>query len=59
MSDFNYVEKADDLPTNKEYYLKLNEKLREIGLPELIVTDTAVYKDKLHEYLGIGILLDS
>ena len=59
MSDFYYVDKPEDLPTNKEYYLELNKKLKEIGLPEVIVTDTAVYKDKLHEFLGIGIKLES
>ena len=58
MSDFYYVDKPDDLPTNREYYIELNKKLKEYGLPELIVTDRFVFKDKIHEFLGIGIELD-
>lgn len=58
MTDLNKINKPEDLPTNKEFYLELNERLKKVGLPQLIVTDKFVFKDKLHEYLGIGILLD-
>ena len=54
-----YPETAKDLPTNREYYLELNKRLKEVGLPELIVTKDFVYKDELHEYLGIGLRLES
>ena len=47
-----------DIPTNRDYYEKLNERLRAVGLPELIISGNAVYKDALHEYLGIGIKLE-
>ena len=54
-----YPETKEELPTNKEYYIELNKKLKKYGLPELIVTDEYVFKDKLHEYLGIGFKLES
>lgn len=54
-----YPTKLSEFPTNKEYYLELNKKLRAVGLPEFIVTDDAVYKDMFHAKLGIGIRLDS
>ena len=48
-----------DLPTNKEYYMELNKKLRECGLPELIIEGNMVFKDGLHKLLGIGLILES
>lgn len=56
--EMSFIKEVDNLPNNKEYYLELNKKLREVGLPELIVTDNAVYKDELHKMLGIGIKLE-
>lgn len=58
MTDLDFIKKPEDLPTNREFYLELNERLKEVGLPTLIITNDAVYKDELHEFLGIGIKLE-
>lgn len=57
--DLDKIKQPEDLPTNKEFYLELNKRLEKTGLPRLIVTDEAVYKDELHMFLGIGIKLES
>ena len=58
MTNLDEVLKSDELPRNKEFWLELNERLKAVGLPQLIITDNAVYKDALHEFLGIGYLLE-
>lgn len=59
MTDLNTINRPEDLPTNREFYLELNERLEKVGLPKLIVTKDFVYKDELHQYLGIGIRLEA
>lgn len=59
MTDIDMINKPEDLPTNREFYLELNERLESVGLPTLIITNDCVYKDKLHQYLGIGIRLET
>ena len=58
MTNLDEVLKSDELPRNKDFWLELNERLKAVGLPQLIITDNAVYKDALHEFLGIGYLLE-
>ena len=38
----------------KEDWEDLNMSLKEMGLPTLIIENDVVYKDILHQYLGIG-----
>ena len=49
MTNLDEVLKSDELPRNKDFWLELNERLKAVGLPQLIITDNAVYKDALHE----------
>ena len=48
----------EELPRDKQYYLELNEKLKQYGLPTLVVDDDYVYKDEIHKLLDIGIPLE-
>lgn len=64
-SDMSYYKNQIDLDHPEwtlDYFLALNEKLEEVGLPKLIIdvyeNEAIVYKDELHKYLGIGILLE-
>lgn len=60
MADINIdIQRPEDLPTNRSYYIALNEKLRQYGLSQLIVEDDMVFKDELHKILGIGLKLES
>ena len=59
MTDLDMINKPEDLPTNREFYLELNERLESVGLPKLIITNDCVYKDELHQCLGIGIRLEA
>lgn len=55
MHDLNKILNGEEkLPTDKEFWLELNDRLEAVGLPKLIITDDKVYKDDLHAYLGIG-----
>lgn len=58
MTDLDKVLESNELPRKREYWLEVNERLKAIGLPQLIITDNAVYKDALHKFLGIGYLLE-
>ena len=58
MTDLNTINGPEDIPKNREFYIELNQRLKAVGLPTLIITQDAVYKDALHEYLGIGIKLE-
>lgn len=53
------IMKPEDLPTNKEYYIGLNKRLKKAGFPELVIEGDMVFKDELHKILGIGIKLES
>ncbi len=59
MTDLNTILEKDELPRNKEFWLEMNQRLKAVGLPRLIVTDEYVYKDELHQFLGIGYKLES
>ncbi len=45
-----------------EYFKALNERLEAVGMPKLIIVENEdnaiVYKDELHQFLGIGVLLE-
>ena len=58
MTDLNTIKGPEDIPKNREFYIELNQRLEAVGLPTLIITQDSVYKDALHEYLGIGIKLE-
>ena len=59
MTNLDEVLNAKELPRNKEFWLEVNERLKAVGLPQLIITDNAVYKDQLHAFLGIGYEIES
>lgn len=44
-----------------EYFKKLNERLRAVGMPEVIIDEEnkMVYKDSIHKLLEIGIKLEA
>lgn len=58
MTNLDDVLNAEELPRNRQFWLELNERLEKVGMPKLIITDNAVYKDELHAFLGIGYLLE-
>jgi hypothetical protein len=39
----------------ESYIQQLNARLKNAGLPQLIIDNGFVYKDELHKFLGIGI----
>ncbi len=49
VSENNYMDTS--------YIEDLNKRLAQAGLPQFIVKNGFVYKDELHEVLGIGIKL--
>lgn len=49
---------SDNVKWTKSYMESLNERLKAIGMPTFIIKNGFVYKDELHELLGIGIKLE-
>lgn len=49
---------SDNIQWTKSYMESLNERLKAVGLPAFIIKNGFVYKDELHELLGIGIKLE-
>ena len=43
----------------ESYIQQLNARLKNAGLPQLIIDNGFVYKDELHRFLGIGIKLQT
>ena len=58
MTNLDEVLNAEELPKNREFWLELNERLIKVGMQPLIVTQNAVFIDRLHEILGIGYLIE-
>lgn len=46
------------LPKTEKEWQELNLRLREVGMPQLIIKDCYVYKDELHMLLGIGLKIE-
>lgn len=46
------------LPKTEKEWQELNLRLREVGMPQLIIKDGYVYKDELHMLLGIGLKIE-
>lgn len=49
---------SDNVKWTKSYMESLNERLKVIGMPTFVIKNGFVYKDELHELLGIGIKLE-
>lgn len=47
------------LPKTEKEWQELNLRLRDAGMPQLIIKDGYVYKDELHMILGIGLKIES
>lgn len=47
----------ENITWTQSYIEDLNKRLAQVGLPQFIVKNGFVYKDELHEILGIGIKL--
>lgn len=47
----------ENITWTRSYIEDLNKRLAQAGLPQFIVKNDFVYKDELHEILGIGIKL--
>ena len=59
MEVFDAIVSQKDIPTDREFYENVNKMLEELGLPKLIITPYAVYRDEWHAYIGIeGIKLE-
>ncbi len=50
---------TDQVEWTESYMQNLNERLKEAGLPQLIIDHGFVYKDELHRFLGIGVKLQT
>ena len=48
----------EDIKWTKSYIESLNERLKEVGMPTLVIENGFVYKDELHKILGIGVKLE-
>lgn len=48
----------NEIKWTKSYIESVNAMAEAIGFPPLIISDGYVYKDELHQFLGIGIKLE-
>lgn len=48
---------TEEFKWTTEYMEALNKRLEAAGLPQFIIHDGFVYKDEIHQLLGIGIKL--
>lgn len=48
----------ENVKFTRKYIESVNEHAEKIGFPKLIIADGYVYKDLLHQILGIGIKLE-
>lgn len=51
----------EEIEWTVDYFKGINERLKAVGMPQLIIDEEKkmVYKDILHQALGIGIELES
>lgn len=49
---------TEDIKWTKSYIEDLNERLKAVGMPTLVIRDGFVYKDEIHALLGIGVKLE-
>ena len=47
----------NEISWTKSYMENLNKRLEAVGMPKFIIADGYVYKDELHQILGIGMKL--
>ena len=48
----------EEIKWTKSYMENLNKRLEAVGMPTFIIKNGFVYKDELHEFLGIGVQLE-
>ena len=48
----------EEVKWTKSYIESLNKRFEAVGMPKFIIANGYVYKDKIHQLLGIGIKLE-
>ena len=49
---------GEDVKWTRSFIEDLNRRLKENGMPQFIIEGNMVYKDEIHQILGLGVKLE-